>query len=282
MGELVSTSMSDAMRAMLDTLMGTDRDIPEEERAANKKNFWDDAVDKGYLCGFSPYTVLLNTKSDLGPNPAPIQEIQMRDEWGDLPQEEKDKYGYEKLLKDHLEQLVSEMDRKILRTKERVETSDPISLLGPEDAERVTDLNGQILELQKKSESLGEEGDIDGSLALHQQAEQLRVQKDDIERAAAPPNEKQQFVCEVSGLIYSSTDNDARIRDLQSGRQFLGWKKIRDYCVKLRAQNPQRGVPGYARSKHGDSGGDGGQGGKRDDGGRDRERDRDRDRHDDR
>ena len=39
-----NTTMSDAMRAMLDTLMGTDRDIPEEERAANKKNFWDDAV----------------------------------------------------------------------------------------------------------------------------------------------------------------------------------------------------------------------------------------------
>merc|ERR1712086_206577 len=245
MGELVSTSMSDAMRAMLDTLMGTDRDIPEEERAANKKNFWDDAVDKGYLCGFSPYTVLLNTKSDLGPNPAQIQEIQMRDEWGDLPQEEKDKYGYEKLLKDHLEQLVSEMDRKILRTKERVETSDPISLLGPEDAERVTDLNGQILELQKKSESLGEEGDIDGSLALHQQAEQLRVQKDDIERAAAPPNEKRQFVCEVSGLIYSSTDNEARIRDLQAGRQYIGYKQIRDKLVELKAKNPPRGIHGY-------------------------------------
>lgn len=36
-------------------------------------------------------------------------------------------------------------------------------------------MDSSLFGQQKKSEELGEEGDIDGSLALHQQAEQLRV-----------------------------------------------------------------------------------------------------------
>jgi len=201
------------------------------------------------LSGFSPYNVLRDTKSDLGPNPCPVQETALCQEWQQLPQEEKDKYGFEYDLKTHLEQLVSEHDRKIHKTKERIESSNPVSLLCAEEASKVTELLSSIAELQKKSQELGEDGDIDGSLALHQQAEQLRVQKDDIERAAAPANEKRQFVCEVSGLIYSSTDNEARIRDLQAGRSYQGWKQIRDRLVQLRAMNPPKGDPGYNRAK---------------------------------
>ena len=46
-------------------------------------------VDKAYLCGFSPYDVLKDTKSDLGPNPCPIQDTKIREEWNALSQEEK-------------------------------------------------------------------------------------------------------------------------------------------------------------------------------------------------
>jgi len=265
----------------MDALMGSERDVPESERTNKENHFWDDDVDKLWLAGFSPQNALSNTKSDIGPPPGK-QELAMKQEWDELSQEEKDKYGYEYDLKVELEKQVEEMDRKIKRTKERIEVQNPLERLPPEVADQVREMEEQIRKLQAESEKLGEEGDVDQSLALHNEAAEIERKRGDLVRQSAPPNEKQQFVCEVSGLIYSSTDNDARIRDLQSGRQFLGWKKIRDYCVKLRAQNPQRGVPGYARSKHGDSGGDGGQGGKRDDGGRDRERDRDRDRHDDR
>lgn len=46
-------------------------------------------VDKDYLCGFSPYDVLKDTKSDLGPNPTPVQDTKIREEWNALSQEEK-------------------------------------------------------------------------------------------------------------------------------------------------------------------------------------------------
>ena len=100
-------------------------------------------MDKGYLCGFSPYTVLLHTKSDLGPNPSPLQAAGLprrpaaslnagdsneRGMGGPSAGGEgsagivvlglelcyQDKYGYERLLKDHLEELVADMDRKVV------------------------------------------------------------------------------------------------------------------------------------------------------------------------
>ena len=80
-------------------------------------------------------------------------------------------------------------------------------------------------------------------LCLHVQAAEIEKKRKDFIRQATPPNEKQQFVCDVSGLIYASTDNEARIRDLQSGRQYIGWKKVNliGYptwsCIVMRKHN---------------------------------------------
>jgi len=281
----------DAIRAQMDALMGAERDVPEEQKKNLTLHFYDDEVDKLWLAGFSPHDALSNTKSDIGPPPGRQEPLSLKHEWDALPKEEKDKYGYEYDLKVELEKHIEQMEAKIKRTKERVEVQNPLERLPPEVAEQVAMMETEIRKLQTESETLGEEGDVDQSLALHNEAAEIEKKRGDLVRSAAPPNEKQQFVCETSGLIYSSTDNDARIRDLQSGRQFIGWKKIRDHLVKLRAMNPPRGERGYARSKINadreangekveDSGREKGRDRSRDRGDRDRDRDRDRERHD--
>ncbi len=61
-----TTNMADAMRALLDELMGPDRNLGQNEKNHNRRNFNDDTVCKYYLCGFCPHDLFTNTKSDLG------------------------------------------------------------------------------------------------------------------------------------------------------------------------------------------------------------------------
>ena len=51
---------------------------------------------------------------------------------------------------------------------------------------------------------------------------------------------------QVSGLVYSSTDNEQRISDLQSGKMYQAWKMMREKLLELKAKNlPELGVGGY-------------------------------------
>lgn len=59
-------TMADAMRAMLDELMGKERNIPLDQRKGTDLRFNDPEVCKYALAGLCPYGLFKNTKSDLG------------------------------------------------------------------------------------------------------------------------------------------------------------------------------------------------------------------------
>jgi len=56
----------DAMRAMLDELMGKERNVPLTERNTHALTWDDPGVCKYQLCGPCPSKLFKNTKSDLG------------------------------------------------------------------------------------------------------------------------------------------------------------------------------------------------------------------------
>jgi hypothetical protein len=58
--------MTDAFRAMLDELMGKERDAPLHERSNRKVVFSDADVCKYELVSVCPHQLFKNTKSDLG------------------------------------------------------------------------------------------------------------------------------------------------------------------------------------------------------------------------
>ena len=62
----VSIGMADAMRAMLDELMGKERNVPLDQRKGTDLRFNDPEVCKYALSGLCPYGLFKNTKSDLG------------------------------------------------------------------------------------------------------------------------------------------------------------------------------------------------------------------------
>jgi hypothetical protein len=75
-----SAKMVDAMRAMLDELMGKERNVPLTQRS-NKKINWDDShVCKYQLCGLCPPRLFKNTKSAMGEHIA-ICMLFMCSEW---------------------------------------------------------------------------------------------------------------------------------------------------------------------------------------------------------
>lgn len=54
------------MRAMLDELMGKERNVPLDQRKGTDLRFNDPEVCKYALAGLCPYGLFKNTKSDLG------------------------------------------------------------------------------------------------------------------------------------------------------------------------------------------------------------------------
>lgn len=56
----------DAVRNMLDELMGKERNVPLGQRASTTIRFDDPLVCQYTLCGLCPHRLFKNTRSDLG------------------------------------------------------------------------------------------------------------------------------------------------------------------------------------------------------------------------
>ena len=262
----------DMMREQMDELMGKNRDTNVGDSGSAFQDFSDPSLDKFYLCGCSPYDLLKGTKSEAMPGMEREGFLKERSEgmrmrWEALPQEEKDKYGYERELMDLLTMLVEEQDRRVSHLKKRYdrENAELKTEVFPELQKEIESIKEQTVELLTQAEVLGEAGQVDEAYLAFQKGATFNVRLADLERRAVPKEVKRQYVDEVSGLVYSSTDNEARIADLQAGRQYQAWKRIRERLLELKANPPPR--------RGGERGGD------RD---RDRDRDRERERTDDR
>lgn len=64
-------------------------------------------------------------------------------------------------------------------------------------------------DLLRKSQEAGEQGDVDVSMALAQQAEDLQGQHDRLKRSLTAPD-RTMMVCDICGVFINSTDNDQR------------------------------------------------------------------------
>ncbi len=64
--------MTDAMRAMLDELMGKERDVPLDKRTNRKMQFNDPEVCKYELVACCPNQLFVNTRSNLGERVLPV------------------------------------------------------------------------------------------------------------------------------------------------------------------------------------------------------------------
>lgn len=214
--------MSAEARALLDQLMGAERDVEESQKTGKEVTFSDDHVCKYFICGIHLYDLFRNTKSDLGPYTKQAVEV-CKEQWQALSQEEKDGYGYEWDLFRKLEGLVQECERKVVRGRARVAEEDRANALdGTEDDKDLerTVMMAKIEELNTEAEAAGDEGDVEKAMGLMDQAKALKTQVDGLEeekkkaegRTASGGVVKKLILCEVTGNFLSSTDSDERVR----------------------------------------------------------------------
>ncbi|XP_035905294.1 putative RNA-binding protein Luc7-like 2 isoform X3 [Anopheles stephensi] len=227
-------SAHDQMRAMLDQLMGTARN-GETNRYSVK--FYDSKVCKSFLLGCCPHEILASTRMDLGECPK-VHDLALR---ADYENASKNKdYYYDVDAMEHLQAFIADCDRRTEAAKKRLaETQEELTAEVAAKANAVHELAEEIGKKLAKAEALGEAGQVEESMKLMSEIEELRSEKSRAEqeyRSSIPASTYQQQklrVCEVCSAYLGIHDNDIRLADHFGGKLHLGFLAIRDKLAEL-------------------------------------------------
>lgn len=196
-----------------------------------------------------------NTKSDIGTCPKKYHEEKLRDTFIAEGERHRDEYEYE--FYQFLDKLVSDLERKLRRGKDRldVKPSDPTAALNPandEFEEKRTILDLQVKEILTKIETAGEEGRIQEAQELMAEAEKYKGELDRLRQLEAEnPSyrlEKRMEVCQTCGAFLIIGDAQKRIEAHFEGRQHNGWARIREALAELQRKF-SNGRNGWSRDR---------------------------------
>lgn len=263
----------DEQRALLDRLMGKDRNLTADKRKHRRRKRWDDEdVCQYYVCGFCPHDLFFNTKFDLGPCPYD-HEDPLREQFQRSSSKRKQRRTEQRFLR-FLYTLVDDCDQMIVRAKKRLQMQD--ENLDSKQSERdaaIDEIENEIEETTEKMEKLGEEGKVDEAKTLLTKLQQLQVHKKTLEDFSAIDRFE---ICDVCGAREApKLVNNQLVRGRQhiDGKQHRGFEQIRNYIAELEKKFAERDSRSRSRSRsrsHKRS--------RRRDRSRDRSKDRSRDR----
>lgn len=145
---------------------------------------------------------------------------------------------------------ISDIDRKISANKRRLEQT-------PEELARFANMNREIAEIESalaavmaEVEALGEQGQIEESLAELAKADALKEEKAHKEKelhnaqenSGASGHQKLR-VCDVCGAYLSILDSDRRLADHFGGKMHLGYLRLRDMIGEFDQRRRQPNPP---------------------------------------
>ncbi|KAL5197724.1 hypothetical protein ABZP36_001236 [Zizania latifolia] len=231
----------DAQRALLDELMGTARDLTDEERKAHKEVRWDDPDVCGpFMARFCPHDLFVNTKSNLGPC-AKIHDPKLKESFESSPRHDVHIRRFEAELAQQCEKLVMDLDRKIRRGRERLsqDTAVPPPILG-KTTEQLSIIEENVKKLLVQIEELGEAGKVAEAEALMRKVELLNAEKTALtnqadNKAAMLPQEKKMELCEICGSFLVADDVLERTQSHVTGKQHIGYGLVRDFLAEHKA-----------------------------------------------
>ncbi|KAJ3406137.1 hypothetical protein HDV05_006171, partial [Chytridiales sp. JEL 0842] len=147
------------------------------------KDFRDPDVCKYLLAsGFCPYDLFPNTKLDLGNCPSKVHDEKLKKQYDESP--DKGRLGYEPSFAHFVGRLLADMERTVLRARQKLEQSAPEESLVENDnaerEERVAFLEAEIAGLTEQMEKFGEEGEVEKAQELLEKVEQLKTQMETI------------------------------------------------------------------------------------------------------
>jgi len=151
-----------------------------------------------------------------------------------------------------LKELSSEIDRKIERGQDRLNSKVELDKNDPEQKnkeKKVQELNENISTLLAQMEKLGEEGKVEESQALLKLVENLRKEKKEIEERPAFSNpwsgdpttqEKRMQVCPVCAAFLVIGDAEQRVQAHLNGKLHVGYKLIRDKIEEIEKEEEEQ------------------------------------------
>lgn len=234
----------DQFRAILDELMGKDRDLPRKERIKLQKHFDSSEVCKYYLLDFCPHDLFPNTKSDLGPCKKRHDQY-FKQQFMKDSNRESYQIKYEEMLMDFLEELIAEVDNKMKKSLERIEAPLPETEKPKDVMDQIRLIDMKIQELLEAAEKFGEVGRIDDSEIVMRQIDRLKEQRNELNAFSEHPlmmKEKQMKVCEVCGAMQSLQDNEKRLLVHIEGKLHTGYAQIREKLEMLRRRKLERKI----------------------------------------
>lgn len=234
-------SALDQTRALLDQLMGTGRD---GENNKFKVRFDDPRVCKSFLLGCCPHDILSSTRMDLGECPK-IHDLALKADF-EMASKRKD-YFYDIDAMEHLQSFIADCDRRTELARRRLkETQEELSEEAAAKADVIHQLGEMIGTKLAKAEEVGAQGNVDESLKLMQDIEDLKKKKSSAEveyRNSMPASSYQQQklrVCEVCSAYLGIHDNDRRLADHFGGKLHLGFITIRQKLTELQNSVQER------------------------------------------
>ncbi|KAK8710825.1 hypothetical protein V6N13_146134 [Hibiscus sabdariffa] len=233
----------DAQRALLDELMGTARNLTEEEKKGYREIRWDDKdVCAFYMVRFCPHDLFVNTRSDLGPCPR-VHDQKLKESFDKSPRHDAYVPKFEAELAQFCEKLVMDLDRKVRRGRERlaqeVEPAPPAPL-SAEKSEQLSLLEEKIKNLLEQVETLGEAGKVDEAEALMRKVEALNTEKTALtqqpqnDKVLMLAQEKKMALCEVCGSFLIANDAAERTQSHVTGKQHIGYGMVRDFIYEFK------------------------------------------------
>jgi len=235
-------------KELLDELMGKDRNGDLDRRKVLKLG--DKGVCPYFLRGLCPYLELEHTKASHEVGVCSDQHPRdLKEEFDRLPDRQKEYYSSFRGWQRVLERIVADCDRRIDRSQMRLienQKKDDNAGFGIE----IGDVSPEVKELAEKIQSVlreagkkGEEGDVDESLRLFSEAEELQRQLEELKKqprisavsAQYAKNTLQELkACEVCGALLNCHDSAVRLADHYSGKMHRGFKAIREKVEELR------------------------------------------------
>ncbi|XP_042755821.1 uncharacterized protein LOC111916240 [Lactuca sativa] len=241
----------DAQRALLDELMGSARNLTEEERRGHKEISWDDKEVCGfYMVKFCPHDLLVNTRSDLGPCPK-IHDPKLKESFESSLRHYFYVPRFEAELAHFCEKLVMDLDRRVRRGRERLAQEvevPPPPPIPAEKSEQLSVLEEKIKNLLESVEALGEAGKVDEAEALMRKVDLLNIEKTALtlqpqnEKVLMLAREKKMALCETCGSFFIANDALERTQSHVTGKQHIGYGLVRDFLFEYKEANEKARV----------------------------------------
>ncbi|KAK4403488.1 U1 snRNP-associated protein [Sesamum angolense] len=249
----------DAQRALLDELMGSARNLTEEERRGFREIKWDDKEVCGcYMVRFCPHDLFVNTRSDLGVCPK-IHDPKLKESFEKSPRHDSYVPKFKAELAHFCEKLVSDLDRRVRRGRERLAQEvevPPPPPISAEKSEQLAVLEEKIKNLLEQVESLGEAGKVDEAEALMRKVEMLNIEKTALtqqpqqDKLLMVAQEKKMALCEICGSFLVANDAAERTQSHVTGKQHMGYGMVRDFLSEYKeAKEKAREEERLAREK---------------------------------